>query len=161
MNTYKKTILASGIALVAFQACKATAEFDKLKNQMDTTFKALFDPVPDKFILIKFGKDAQAKAKLNNFHKAILDVAVFVKNNNKGLILGASSTLTQANETLALQTNDLANTLTDMKERLAATNTLAGKGWDTVTNAQQDAINLANIQDKDKTTKRYIAPQSR
>jgi hypothetical protein len=149
MNTYKKTILASGIALLAFHACHATPEFDKLKVQLDKSFKALFNP-PEPFVLGRFGRDAQAKTKLNNLHAALLHVAPFVKNNNKGLILGASTTLTQANEMLVDETTKLMTVLNEMRNRLAATNNFTGEGWDSVTNAQRFHVELVNIRDRIK-----------
>lgn len=157
MNTYKKTVIASGIALLAFQASYATPAFDKAKSQLDTAFKALFDPMPDKFSFMTFKKDERAPIKLTNFNAAIKTVEQFVKTNNKGLILGASTALDQASKTLVVETVKLITILNDMRKRLIEKGNFATEQWGSqseiersITGAQQFHIELVNIRDRIK-----------
>ena len=156
MNSYKKTVIASGIALLAFQACHATPEFDRLKSQMAETFNPVFEPANS--ILTKLTKDAQIKTKLNNFHKALLDIGLFVKNNSKGMIF-ESGILTQTNESLVTETNALMANLNEMSERLKKTKNLAGE-HQSKTEAQVFFINFGDLKNKIATIKEILQPMA-
>lgn len=140
MSNFKNLHLAIILALFSFQV---TAQVAKLQSDLAGTFEKVF--IPENSVLHKFMHDGTIATKLDDFHKKILEIALFVNNNNKGLILGASSTLTEANNALVTETAKFVSSLKEMAQRLQNKKTLEGDGNASYVEGQRFHIDFSNM----------------
>ena len=146
---YKKTLLASSIALLAFNLSHATPEFDKAKSQLDTAYNALFS----NFAYRGLRSDTNFAQKLANFTAAMRNVEQFVKTNNKGVLFGASSALEQAANTLLSEDTKLKGTLLGIQNQLKQAEGL------TPTKATMSFIDLGNLKERVKNAQNILRPK--
>lgn len=160
MNMYKKTLVAFGLTLLAFEACHGMEQFNQLKSQLNNSFTNLFTPkAPDTFGLTTLKNNERIPMKLANFNTAIKNIVEFVQTNNRGRLLQASANLTEANNVLIMEATKLITMLGEMRNRLQATNNFATGLFNSQTGARSFYTDLGNIQDRIREIRNILRPK--